>query len=241
MQGISIGVQSLRKDFRRRWMMGIKEYRKKYRKEHKEEISKYNKEYGKKHYQENKEAMLEHMKEYYSQNRETILKRVKNYYQENKEGKKGYIKNYKINNPDKIRLWNKKYRENNREKLIEYCKNSYKKYYKKIGLAIGRSLKDNKAGRQWESIVGYTLSDLIKHLKSTIPEGYTWNDYLNGKLHIDHILPIRLFQFNSTEDEEFKQCWNLYNLRLLSEKDNKSKQDNINDPILLGLLLKEMS
>jgi len=220
--------------------MNRKEYKKKYRTEHREEISKYNKKYLQKHYKENKDTILEEMRKYYQKNKDKIIKRVSQYYTDNIEKRKKYAKNYKINNPDKVKIWRKKDYINNKGKKKEYNVIYYKKYYKKIGLAISKSLKGNKCGHHWETLLNYTLKDLIKHLKKTVPKGYDWNDYINGKLHLDHILPIRLFQFNNPKDEEFKQCWGLYNLQLLTKKDNLSKGSSINNPILLGLLLKEM-
>jgi hypothetical protein len=89
----------------------------------------------------------------------------------------------------------------------------------------------------WEDLVGYTLENLIKHLKKTMPKGYTWQDYLKGELHIDHIIPIRAFMFKSPKDKEFKQCWDLENLRLLPAKENEIKRDKITNPILLNLLI----
>lgn len=91
----------------------------------------------------------------------------------------------------------------------------------------------------WEYSVGYTLKDLERRLRKTIPNSYVWKDFLSGELHIDHIIPIRLFQFDSPEDKEFKQCWSLCNLRLLPSKENAAKRDKITNPILLGLLLKQ--
>ena len=73
-----------------------------------------------------------------------------------------------------------------------------------------------------------------------MPKGYCWQDCLEGKLHIDHIIPIKAFIFNKPEDEEFKQCWSLHNLRLLPAEENLSKSDNITNPVLLKLLLEEI-
>jgi len=200
----------------------------------------YMKGYCKKRYEENKEVILEKMKGYYQENKDKIIERMTQYYKDNKEQKKEYLKYYRINNPDKRKRWDKKYRENNSDKINKYNTIYGEKYYKKIGYAISKSLKGSKAGRHWENLVDYTLEELIKHLKKNIPEGYTWQDYIKGKLHLDHILPLRLFQFKTSEDNEFKQCWSLYNLQLLTKGKNLSKRDSINNPILLGLLLKEM-
>ena len=130
------------------------------------------------------------------------------------------------------REYDKKWKENRRKTNLKFNLQS------KIGRAILKSLKGNKAGRHWETLVGYTLKDLIKQLKTTMPEGYTWQDYLDGKLHVDHIIPIRAFVFDKPEDPEFKDCWSLWNLRLLAVEENLKKNSNFDNPILLGLLLK---
>lgn len=199
-----------------------------------------NKEHKKKYYQENKEKYSEYYRQYYQKNKDEIINRVKEYYKDNKEKIKKYIRCYRINNPDKEKVWRRKEYENNKDKRKILNREYHVKYFKKIGHAILKSLKGNKNGHHWETLVNFTLNDLIKHLKETMPNGYSWEDYLNGKLHLDHILPIRLFQYNTPDDEEFKQCWSLYNLQLLPAKENLSKRELINNPILLGLLLKEM-
>ncbi len=80
---------------------------------------------------------------------------------------------------------------------------------------------ESKRGRSWRLLVGYTPSQLFKRLTSTMPVGYTWADF--GKLHIDHIRPISKFKFSSADDPQFKACWALSNLQLLTPFDNISK------------------
>ena len=45
----------------------------------------------------------------------------------------------------------------------------------------------------------------------------------HGQWHIDHIKPVHLFNYKSTDDEEFKECWSLNNLQPLWAKDNFKK------------------
>jgi 5-methylcytosine-specific restriction endonuclease McrA len=92
------------------------------------------------------------------------------------------------------------------------------------------SLKGNKAGRRWEPLAGYTLSDLIKRLNKTMPEGYTWQDYLTGKLQVDHIIPRSVFNFTRPEHTDFKRCWALNNLRLLPARENSIKSNHLKKP-----------
>ncbi len=192
-------------------------------------------------------------KEYYAKNREKRLECVKQCYIRNPENKKKYQKQYYIKNRERLleqsKQYNKKYKKKNANNIREYHR-IYKKerrktdlkynLNRKVSYSVYKSLKRNKAGRKWEILIGYTLNKLIKHLKSTIPEGYIWQDYLKGKLHIDHIIPMKAFVFTKPEDREFKQCWSLCNLRLLPAHKNLQKNSNFDNPILLGLLLRSM-
>lgn len=107
----------------------------------------------------------------------------------------------------------------------------------RMSSAIGRSIKGNKNSRHWEDLVGYTLKDLIEHLKKTLPEGYSWNDYLKGKLHIDHKIPKSMFNYTKFEHPDFKRCWALNNLQLLPAKENVTKDNKICKPFQPALQL----
>ena len=60
-----------------------------------------------------------------------------------------------------------------------------------------------------------------------MPKVYTWNDYLNGELHIDHIIPISLFNITGVKSKGFKKCWALENLRLLPKGENLRKGNKL--------------
>jgi len=153
------------------------------------------------------------------------------YFESNKKTGK-----WRENNCKKLKEKNFKERqEHKRNRKNSYSKNRYKIDLKfnlnsKIGIIIWHSLKGNKAGRGWESLVGYTLSDLIKRLNETMPVGYTWQDYLNGDLQIDHIIPRSAFNFTKPEHTDFRRCWALENLRLLPAKENMIKHDRLDRP-----------
>ncbi|MBA7551803.1 hypothetical protein ES705_44352 [subsurface metagenome] len=63
-----------------------------------------------------------------------------------------------------------------------------------------------------------------------MPAGYTWQDFLSGELHIDHIIPISAFNFTKPEHTDFKRAWALENLRLLPAKENMIKHDRLDRP-----------
>lgn len=89
-----------------------------------------------------------------------------------------------------------------------------------ISIAIRKSLHTGKGGK-WETLVGYTISDLKQHLESQFQPGMSWNNY--GEWHIDHIRPVSSFHFTNTESHNFKDCWALSNLQPLWARDNWNK------------------
>jgi len=99
------------------------------------------------------------------------------------------------------------------------------------------SLKTSKGVCRWEYLVDYTLDDLKKHLKKTMPKGYTWQDYIDGKLHIDHIIPIAVHNFTRFEHIDFKRAWALSNLQLLPARENLLKSDKITKPFQASLAI----
>ncbi len=56
----------------------------------------------------------------------------------------------------------------------------------------------------------------------------TWDNY--GKWHIDHTIPISVFNFNRYTDIDFKRCWSLKNLSPMWAKENLVKHNKINEP-----------
>lgn len=92
-----------------------------------------------------------------------------------------------------------------------------------MSAGIKNSLRDGKNGRSWERLVGYTVTDLMRHLERQFLSGMSWDN--RGEWHIDHILPLASFKFTSPDDPEFRAAWALTNLRPLWAKDNMRKSD----------------
>lgn len=90
-------------------------------------------------------------------------------------------------------------------------------YYK----YMSSSVKAGKFAKGWASTLGYSLADLVRHLRRTLPKGASWADFLSGRLHIDHIVPRS--HFDLTSPDEVRACWALSNLRLLSARRNLAK------------------
>lgn len=87
--------------------------------------------------------------------------------------------------------------------------------------AIRKALRGGKAGRKWETLVGYTLADLVKHLKRQMPKGLSFADLSSSRVHIDHIVPK--VEFDVTTEEGLRAAWALPNLRPVRAKVNLRK------------------
>ena len=229
-------------------MLNRKDYGKQYYIKNKDKI----KAYAKQYYIENKDKYVDYGKKRYRNNLEHFKQYYKEYYIKNKERSAIQSRQWRDNNPDRARENRKRWKKNNIEKVKIMRLAKYMKRYRrdikfnlndKIKKAIRELLKGNKNGRHWESLVGYTRDDLIKSLNRTMPKGYTWQDFLEGKLHIDHIIPKSVFNYSCPEHIDFKKCWALSNLRLLPARENEIKSDRLSKPFqpaLKILILKEV-
>ncbi|MCW1431399.1 hypothetical protein [Novosphingobium sp. JCM 18896] len=95
----------------------------------------------------------------------------------------------------------------------------------RMSVNIGAALKGRKAGRRWESLVGYTLDDLVAHLEALFLPGMTWDNI--GEWHIDHVRPKSSFSYLSPDEAEFRECWSMANLQPLWASDNLSKHTKL--------------
>ena len=215
-------------------------YGKEYYRKNKEDRKTYWKEYRRKNLEsikkyciENRENKKVYDRKNYQNNKEKITEREKKWRENNPEKVREIDKNWVRNNLEKVRIKNRNWVRNHRDRVNNYKKNKYKtdlryNLINKMRNLMRHSLKGNKAGRHWENLVDYTLKDLIKRLKRTMPKGYTWQDFIEGKLQIDHIIPISVFNFTKPEHIDFRRCWTLDNLQLLPANENLIKRNKLN-------------
>jgi len=170
-------------------------------------------------------------KEYYKNYKERYKKSHKEYNKSHKEKIRKYHEEYRGKNPIKIKKRKKEYYQNNNERIKKNLRERRKdisvKLNNNIANSIRSSLKSNKNGGHWESIIGYTLIDLKKHLEKQFKEGMTWQNYGRNGWHIDHRIPISIFNIKGIKSKGFKQCWALENLQPLWEFDNISKHNKL--------------
>ena len=194
----------------------IIEMRQTYYKKNKEKIYKLSTQWKK----DNPEKLKEMNKRYSLKHKEEINKRSKDWGLKNKERMCFLTKRWKENNPEKHKIIQKKAYTKIRSTLKG-------KINHRMSASVRQSLIKGKNGYRWESLVGYTAKDLEKHLESLFTKEMSWKLFMDGGIHIDHKIPISVFNFNSYNDIDFKRCWALSNLQPLLAKDNLIKHDKI--------------
>lgn len=191
-------------------------------------------------------------------NKEQSREIKKRWYKNNKKKAYASTNRWKKKVPEKIKEWNRLGKKINPkrnyiltrlwlskhpDKIKEY---NHKKNIKKrstpngiletnMRTYVGRWLRGKKNGRRWEVLVGYTSVQLKKHLEEQFKAGMTWENYGLHGWHIDHIIPVSVFNFEKPEDDDFKRCWSLDNLQPLWAIDNIKKGNKINESFLAQL------
>ncbi len=180
---------------------------------------------------------------YYVENKEDIEVYRKGYYQENREEIiKGQLERDFLRK-EEIAVYQKEYRQENKEDLRakkrNYIANKYKlnieyKLRRLVSNAIYQALKFNNSTKD-NSIINYlpySIADLKSHIELLFEPWMNWNNQghyteewddnnpSTWKWQIDHIIPQAQLPYFSMEDENFKICWALDNLRPYSAKQN---------------------
>ena len=127
----------------------------------------------------------------------------------------------------------RKWEEKTQYRKTQKCKNRVNKYLKNrrktdFIFKLKQNIKERLYHDGYKNIgnieekLGYKLKDLKKYLlnKSNFKE----KDYLDGKIHIDHIIQYNWYLVLEVGDLEFKKCWNMKNLRLIEKSKNLSRK-----------------
>lgn len=152
---------------------------------------------------------------------------------------------YRAKDPEKWRTYNREYAQKNatqkREHVRKYIRNNRDKinaYMRKrraeniqFGIAsrlrdrlrgILRKKKTPKAASTLE-LIGCDYETVRAHLESKFTEGMSWEVFLTGAIHIDHIKPLSKFDLTTPEGQKAAMNWK--NLQPLWATDNFLKSD----------------
>ena len=196
---------------------------------------------GEKWRQENPDRYKQWQQQWYQDNKEKHDAYSSAWSKANKSRRNMHSAKWRSKNRERVRDAKRLWRQNNpygvahhrlddpdtRRKALRRMVNARMKCRMRDVL-IGGGL--SKGGKSWLDFVSYSVEDLIKRLKKTMPVGYTWDDFVSGSLHLDHIVPVSAFNFTSPTDIDFQRCWDLKNLQLLPAAENLSKSNKLAKP-----------
>lgn len=182
------------------------------------------------------------------------IKPFSEFYNEKRQDRwcKKCSKEYREFNRDRIK---KRYRENREREIkrsTEWSKNKYKEdpIYRLVSCQRTRLCSIFKGANISKSkktlkYIGCTKEELKQHIEDQFSEGMTWDRYLNGEIHIDHMLPLRLFDL--TKESERCKAFHYTNLQPLWAEWNLWKADKYIEmpdgekrPITLKLIIESL-
>jgi len=137
-----------------------------------------------------------------------------------------------LNNPDKVRAMGK--RAITKQRVTPKGVLNHR-----ISTSIRETLKGRKNGKKWQELVGYTTEELRSHLEKKFLPEMTWERFMSGEIHIDHKIPIAIFNYKTPNDSDFKRCWSLKNLQPMWALDNILKSKKFDQPFQPSLAFGE--
>ena len=164
-------------------------------------------------------------------NRDHVNANCRKYNREHPEKRKAIYQRNIAKDPDYRKEYCREWRRKNADRVNEQQRNRKKNNPKlrlnaNFSTVIGRSLKRKKeCSSKWD-ILPYTLEELMQHLESKFTEGMDWDGY--GPIwHLDHKIPLSVFNFKTIHDIDFKKAWALDNLQPLFARDNLKKGNKL--------------
>jgi hypothetical protein len=195
--------------------------------------------------EQNKEYLKQQSKNYYETNKDKLKVVRENYYKENKDKIRAKGNLYYKNNREKVITQQKEYQSLNKDKVRASKVRSERKRMAndpsfKLRKRISGQIRDHmkrfgssKNGKSILNFLPYTIEELRIHLENQFEPWMNWNNYraYNSKTwndddqsiwtwSIDHIVPQYKLPYQSMDEDNFKKCWSLNNLRPMSSKQN---------------------
>ena len=163
-------------------------------------------------------------KQYYLKNKEKYLSVCKVYRQNNKDiiSLKDKIRKTK---PPKPFISDKEKRRIKKQKRLASPLQYFNYRFSKIMREYLRKREIRKNNQPWESLVSFNKQQLLEHLEKQFTDKINWDT--KNDWHIDHILPVAMFNYDSYNHPHFKLCWSLVNIRPLLSLENLQKGNKI--------------
>lgn len=149
---------------------------------------KYGSQYWKKYYAEHRSERLASAREYHKRHKEKRVARVAAYVAKNREKIRAYRREYfrvrRLNDPIfvlRIRLKDRLNKALRRKGTPRACRTM--------------------------DMVGCTIQFLKEHIEKQFTAGMTWELFVQGKIHLDHIKPFAAFDLSDAEQQKAAMHW----------------------------------
>lgn len=137
---------------------------------------------------------------------------------EQREKENQYRKTHKMSEESRVKM--------NNYRMRRYSASPKVRVDHSMAVSIGYALRGNKGGCKWESLVNYTVNQLMRHLEPMFDESMSWSNY-GSHWHIDHIVPKSHFKYDNADSKEFNKCWGLDNLQPMEAIENLRKGNRL--------------
>jgi len=158
-------------------------------------------------------------------NPEAAAEKARRWRAANKQRVADTQRQYRETNADKIKSIKRRWNEANPDKLKARAarRRADPKYRIEatIRARLHATLARGKKSAPTFVLLGYGREQLRTHLERQFADGMSWANY--GTWHVDHIVPLAAFEYQSPADEEFRAAWALSNLRPLWAEKNIAK------------------
>ena len=186
-----------------------KENRYKYRETQRKSQKKYREKNIDKIKERNKsDLQVAKQREWREKNKDIITKRMRIYYLEHKE------------------QWNQNLELRRKRENARYVNDIDYHLTRKLRSRFFKAIRGLRKEDSVMRIIGCSLDVFRKHITSLFTEGMSWDLINSGKIHIDHILPVRAF--NMSDPLHQRACFYWKNMQPLWESDNHKKRMKYN-------------
>lgn len=168
-------------------------------------------------YEANKEQAAVKRKAHYEANKERIKAAAVAYYRENTEQQRqAALKRHHKNREKRVERM-REYRAENLEALNARRRPksnaSFRARYgtdleftikHRVRALLRVTLQKGRSGRRMAELLGYTADELRAHLERQFTKGMSWERFMAGEIHIDHIIPVSAFGVVEEESDQFR-------------------------------------
>lgn len=163
---------------------------------------------------------------YHLRNKKERIAYARNYQQEHKKERKlyrqqGHIKEQEKEYRTRPQVKEKRNKRKRERKLIDINYKIRENLRKRLHMAIKFNFKAGSAIND----LGCTVEEFKIYIESKWLNGMNWQNWSQVGWHLDHIIPLSLFDL--TDREQFLKACHYTNYQLLWAKDNLSKNNKL--------------